>query len=195
MKSTQKAGQPGKRAFRFRFRGIIGRSIALMILFAAPAAHSEQPAKDDAAVRSANTTTHTRLRQIGTVAIRYGETRNGLMPPDLGTMVAQGLLLPHEAFSGWSTTQIPADLKTRGPQAIAEWINQNTDFVYIGAGRKNGDLDANFVVAYAKTTPAAIGMTFLLADGHVEYCPVAQSARILAELKAGTNPPKAIAEK
>jgi hypothetical protein len=131
-----------------------------------------------------------RLRQIGMAAIMHAMDRRGELPADLGSLsqVAEAQTF----FAGNSPTTVPADMPKRDAKEQAAWVNQNTDFVWLGAGKTLAKQPATFVLAYIKPERATFGNSFLLADGSVHTLSVEVSAKVVADLVAGKNPPPAL---
>lgn len=126
------------------------------------------------------------LRQIGLAAIMYAQDKQDQLPPDLGALLPylqapQVFLSPHRA----AHVQPPAK-----PEEIPAWINQNTDYVYVGAALGKLSKIANTaqtILAHEKFELAQNGMVSVLyADGHVETQPVGQ---VKAQLAQPQGPP------
>lgn len=133
--------------------------------------------------------TGNRLKQIGLAAILYANDHGGKLPPDLGSLVSKDFP-PENFLAGGSKTEVPKGLATQDPKKQAGWVNQHSDFVYLGAGKETGKVPTTFVLAYPKAPGEEA--PFLLADGSVQTYKGEQAAKVVAELKAGTNPPKSM---
>lgn len=92
--------------------------------------------------------------------------------------------------SPMSGKAFPKDVATKTPKEQAAWVNANSDFVYLAAGKKRNDVPFDFVIAYEKPEIATDGFNLLLYDGSVHFVPAPAAKAVLAELKAGVNPPK-----
>jgi prepilin-type processing-associated H-X9-DG protein len=105
---------------------------------------------------------------IGLGVMMYANEHKGNFPPDLGA-VAGSQDIPASSFVQPGTGKVPpADLTG---DALAAWVNENTDYVYVGAG-KNFRAGPEEVVAFEKfdeTQGAQVNILF--ADGHVEAVP------------------------
>ena len=56
---------------------------------------------------------------------------------------------------------------------VADWVNANSDFIYLGAGKKFANAGAQSVLAYEKpTNHHGEGLNVLFFDGHVEWMAV-----------------------
>lgn len=154
----------------------------------------EHQAKFDALIAGMNAErnsmlTGDRLKNIGIVALTYANGHGDQLPPDLGTLVSS-TVSPQFFLAGDSKTQVPPDLTAQDLAKQAAWVNANTDFVYLGAGKQSSKLTGSYVVAYAKT--GGDKQSFLMGDGSVQTFNADQSAKIIAELQAGTNPPTSL---
>jgi hypothetical protein len=128
------------------------------------------------------------LHQISLLAIAYNSDHAGKSAPDLGTLVAGAPnSKPQMVLTADSKTAVPDDWKKMDPKARAEWVNKNTDFVYL-AGGKTGSVDADFVVAYIKPDATAEGNAFMMGDGRVVAKTAEEAKAVIDELVAGKNP-------
>jgi prepilin-type processing-associated H-X9-DG protein len=114
------------------------------------------------------------LRQIGVGAIMYSNENKGALPPDLGATL-QYVQSPSIYLSPDRAQQLtpPADAK---PEELAKWVNDNTDYVYLG--KDFGKLTkitnpSQTIIAHEKLELPKNGLVNVLyADGHVELLPV-----------------------
>ena len=114
------------------------------------------------------------MRQIGMGAIMYANDTKGELPPDLGSTlryVQSPLAYVSPAHVG--KMMVPATAK---PEELAKWVNENTDYVYLGKGMgKMAAIPntAQTILAYEKFELARNGgVNVLYVDGHVEWLPV-----------------------
>ncbi len=116
--------------------------------------------------------------------------RNGKFPSDLGSVLDDSMA-PELFLTVDSKTKPPAEWKTMDAKAKAQWVNANTDFVYLGSdpSLKPGNLS---VLGYIKPEASSGGNVFMLSDGRVLSESADDSAAIIAELKAGKNPPPSL---
>jgi len=114
------------------------------------------------------------------------------MPPHLGALIKNDLA-PKTFLEGGSAQAIPVDWSKWDTERQVEWVNQNTDFDYLGSGKKLIEMDVA-VVAYVKPAKSTHGNAILLGNGSVILVRDAvQADTIIAELKAGKNPPPSLA--
>jgi prepilin-type processing-associated H-X9-DG protein len=118
------------------------------------------------------------MRQIGQGMFLYANENKGKFPPDLGTILLTQDLTAPVFFCPSDDVVMPADLF--GPAVAAntlenlqkqraKFVNENSHFVYLGAGLTS-NAGADVVVLHEK--PGAHngqGMNLLFADGHVEF--------------------------
>jgi len=60
------------------------------------------------------------------------------------------------------------------------WVNENSDYVYVGAD-KTSRSPANAVVAHEKLDENPEGVNILYADGHVEFVTIDEARRITSQ--------------
>ncbi|HET6246644.1 MAG TPA: hypothetical protein VFE47_03010 [Tepidisphaeraceae bacterium] len=141
---------------------------------------------NDARARAAEALTSSNLKlMFGAVTIYANEHANA-MPPDLGTMLS-ATFTPKNCLVGNSKTAIPADLASQDIKKQAAWVNAHAEFAYLGAGKNQTKVDGGFVLAYVKAPGARTN--FLFADGSVYVYDQAVAAKLIADVKAGKNPP------
>jgi prepilin-type processing-associated H-X9-DG protein len=108
------------------------------------------------------------LRQIGQGILIYANDHQGSYPPDLGTLVKTVDMTAMAFDCPGGRTDLP-DVSNMTPDQIADWINSNSSYVYIGQNLKN-DAPAETIVVYEKPSEHNYaGMNILYADGHVEF--------------------------
>jgi prepilin-type processing-associated H-X9-DG protein len=124
------------------------------------------------------------LRQIGQGCLLYANENNGKMPPDLGSLVKEELT-PEVFVSPLGHQQVPREVATMTPEQKAAWINEHSDYVYLGKGKMN-NLPADQPVAYEKFENGhGQGISILFGDGHVEFESMPEAQRIIATNKEG----------
>jgi prepilin-type processing-associated H-X9-DG protein len=107
------------------------------------------------------------LRQIGQAILLYSNDHKGAYPPDLGTLIkteditAQVFVCPDTGKSP------PPNMQ---PDEAAAWVNQNSDYVYVGANMTQQTANPQAVVCYEHDADhGRDGMNMLFGDGHVEF--------------------------
>jgi prepilin-type processing-associated H-X9-DG protein len=106
------------------------------------------------------------LRQIGQAILLYQNDKNGSWPPDLGTLVKTEDITAQVFCCPDTNTQPPPNMS---PDEAADWVNKNSDYVFLGANLK-GMQGANVVVCYENDgNHHGDGMNMLFGDGHVEF--------------------------
>jgi prepilin-type processing-associated H-X9-DG protein len=131
------------------------------------------------------------LRQIGQGIFLYAMDNRGRFPPDLDAlMLTQDLTF--EVLVCPSTN----DIKARGPttQATLHAMHAgpgHCSYIYVGGSLTSQTVTAQHVVAYEPmSNHRGAGMNVLFGDGSVQFLNQAESTYVLAELKAGHNPPR-----
>jgi prepilin-type processing-associated H-X9-DG protein len=131
------------------------------------------------------------LRQIGLAIQIYANENKGQLPPDLGSV-----LVTQDLTSEVFVCPSSSDERAHGPttQAILQ------DFAK--PGRCSYVLASPLPSMWSALTPAHVlayepltnhngdGMNVLFGDGHAEFLVKSQANYMLAELKAGYNPPR-----
>jgi prepilin-type processing-associated H-X9-DG protein len=121
------------------------------------------------------------LRQIGMGCIMYANDNGGRLPDDLGRLVTKQYL-PTSVLIGATghAARPPAGVE---PQPSAAWVNEHSDFVYVGAGKDMKQMGPDKILAHEKMEIAARehGMNILFGDGHVEWFNLPEAQRLLKE--------------
>lgn len=108
------------------------------------------------------------LRQIGMASLMYSNAHNGKLPETLGALAKEEDLTPGVFVNPTGNTAPPAKLDAND---LPGWVNQNSNYTWIGAGRNLSSIQnpAEHVLAY-ETLEQTQGnlVAVLFADGHVE---------------------------
>lgn len=132
------------------------------------------------------------LRQIGWGIGLYANDNKGMLPPDLGVLVVtfdlstEVLVCPATSDSPGTgpTTQAAAR------DAIAR--KGHCSYIYLGRGLNQNSTSPDHVLAYDNSLKnhESYGMNVLRGDGRVDWLWKQEALDLLAELKAGHNPPR-----
>ena len=132
------------------------------------------------------------LRQIGQAIQMYANGHGGRFPPTLGT-----LLLTEDITSEVFVCPSSNDERAEGPATQAV-IRVDSDplycsYVYAGAGLNAGAVTRGHVLVYDRTMGHhnGDGMNVLYGDFSVSWLDPKAAEHVIAELKAGQNPPRA----
>lgn len=130
-----------------------------------------KPSQDDKTTRS-------QLRIIRQTCVIWAKN-NGAFPPDLGTVVAAGMLSAASFIS-------PFDAKNQEGlirpdyEHITDWVNRNTSFAYV-TGLTNSE-NGDEVVAFEKLrTPRKRFISIVFNDGHAQSWPIEEARQIILE--------------
>jgi len=106
-------------------------------------------------------------RQIGQAILLYANDNQGKYPPDLGTLLKTEDITAEVFVCPSGNNEVPPDLKT--PDQLAQWVNEHSDYIYIGKGQTSS-INAQRIVVYEKPDAHGNdGMNILYGDGHVEF--------------------------
>jgi prepilin-type processing-associated H-X9-DG protein len=107
------------------------------------------------------------LRLIGQACLLYENDNHGKYPPDLGTLLNEEDVTAAIVIDPRSENpkQVPPNMT---PAQTAAWVNQNSDYIYYGAGLTDA-ADPTIVVAAEDVNLHPDGCNALYADGHVEW--------------------------
>jgi prepilin-type processing-associated H-X9-DG protein len=114
------------------------------------------------------------MRQIGQAILLYSNDNHGAYPPDLGTLIKTEDIGGEAFIDPAGSNHLSSDWANMSPDDKAKWVNDNADYVYLGAGMKIG-VDPSTIVAYEKSDNKGAGKNMLFGDGHVEFRNLAQS--------------------
>jgi hypothetical protein len=129
------------------------------------------------------------LRQIGMGVMMYANENNGSFPDDFETIV-----LTQEMTSDVFVCAASNDTSAVGPttRAVAAQLSAGGHLSYVYTGKAlTSESPANAVVAYERPGNHPGCFNVLRADGRVDRLTPQEGQKLLAELKAGHNPPRA----
>ena len=119
----------------------------------------------------------------------YANENKGQFPPDLATVLATQEMTS-DTFVCYRTSDTPATGPTTRAVAANLEMGGHLSYVYVGKGM-NLSVPPTAVVAHEPLANHVDGMHVLFGDGHVEWLDATRGRRLLAELSAGHNPPRA----
>jgi hypothetical protein len=131
------------------------------------------------------------LRQIGQGVYLYALENQGKFPPDI-----DALMLTQDLTFEVLVCPATDDVKAVGAttQATLQDLHSRPgrcSYVYIGGGLTSATATGRHVVAYEPlSNHGGSGMSVLYGDGAAEFLPQSEARYVLAELKAGHNPPR-----
>lgn len=121
------------------------------------------------------------MRQIGMAMFLYATDNQGRFPDDLGQVVLTQDIVLDVFICPSGDSSLPHDLDTMTPEQMAEWVNEFSPYVYVGAGMDMRDADAERIVLYEIPTEHGFdGINALFGDGHVEFLLLPQARAALA---------------
>jgi hypothetical protein len=116
----------------------------------------------------------------------YAHDNEGKLPDNFGQLVTAGFCAPKQFIKKGSAAKLP-DIEKMTHNEMAKWVNENAEYVYLGGGKDLEKLAADYVLLHDKE-----GTVFGCVDDHVPVLTDEEGAKVLAELKAGKNPPPSI---
>jgi prepilin-type processing-associated H-X9-DG protein len=142
------------------------------------------PALNEARRNAARVRSASNLRQIGQAMLLYANENKGKYPKSMGELLlTQDVTV--EVFVDPQTKNKPPANKNQ--EELAAWINQSSDYAYLGAG-KNNTATAETILAHEKIRPGVNGINALFGDGHVEFMNVGELQRQLKQQQAKEKP-------
>ena len=110
----------------------------------------------------------------------YANENQGNFPPDLGTLAVymDGMRMPRGQFLVCPSSghAVSPNLAAMAPDQYAAWVNDNSDYVYTGAGRNVRTSRADTIVIYEKVEDHNNdGINMLYGDGHVDFSRMPQA--------------------
>lgn len=122
------------------------------------------------------------LRQIGQAAMMYANDNRGQFPPDLGTMLKKEDLTPSVFVNPRTNAAPPA---AGNPDAMAEWVQEHSDYVWLGKGKSANNVTPETVLAHEKLEDNTDGVNLLFGDGHVEFMVMPEAQRMIEKARQG----------
>ena len=119
------------------------------------------------------------LRQMGQGIQMFANENKGKFPKEIGQIPAAQDLTADVFVNPRKGSSMPPQDAMAG-EAAAKWVRQNSDYVYVGAG-KDYRMGADEVLAYEKPEGLSDGINVLFGDGHVEFLPTAQATPTIRE--------------
>ncbi len=130
------------------------------------------PALEAARTAAQKVTDMSKMRGVVQIATTYAVMdTNQNLPKDLGQMYSEAQLDPELIFSEFGSQQdVPPGFYQWSDQKQRDWINDNSDFLYIGNGMK-WETSASQILVVSKPHIARKmeGIHAGFADGHVEF--------------------------
>jgi len=121
------------------------------------------------------------MRQIGQAMLLYSNENKSKFPADLGTLVKTEEISIECFTCPSSNTEIPPEVRAGNPDVQVKWVNEHSDYVYLGKGHKNSD-SPEVVMLYEKAEDHdRDGMNMLFADGHVEFMTLPAAMKLIKE--------------
>jgi prepilin-type processing-associated H-X9-DG protein len=126
------------------------------------------------------------MHQIGLAILLYQNDNNQKYPDDLGTLTKTEQITAQCFLCPSGSTALPANFGTMTPDDIAKWVNDNSDYVYLGKGLKGDKAGANFIILYEKDgAHGGEGMNMLFGDGHAEWFQMDRAKKMIADQQGG----------
>ncbi len=109
------------------------------------------------------------LKQIGLAMLMYSNENKGKYPATLGELL-RTQDIPIDVFTCPSSNDtVPPDVRAAGMDAMVEWVNENSSYVYAGAGKTNASPAEDVLLYEHLHNHDHDGINLLFGDGHVEF--------------------------
>jgi prepilin-type processing-associated H-X9-DG protein len=120
----------------------------------------------------------TNERQMGMDCLLWANNHNGHYPASIADILTQDPQ-PQIFLCPSSNTSLPANAKAMAPEALAAWLTDHGDYVYVGAGSNAASTGADQIIVYEKPENHGQGMNILFGDGHVEFVKIANAVQLI----------------
>jgi prepilin-type processing-associated H-X9-DG protein len=148
------------------------------------------PSLNSRSEHSPRVTCANHLRQIGLACLMYANGHSDQYPDSLATVLRDEDITA-DVFVCPSSNDAPANGPTTQAIVANLTAGRHLSYIYVGRGLTSA-ASADTVLAYEPlTNHAGQGMEVLYADGHVEFQDAVTARKIMAQLQAGDNPPRA----
>ena len=121
------------------------------------------------------------LRQMSMAAIMYANDNNGQFPQDFAQMLPY-VKEPRVFLCPATGRTVPAEVAAGAPEQKAKWVNENADYVYLGAKQRleGPGQPATTILIYEKLeNHRGEGINIAFADGHVEWLMMPQAKEMI----------------
>jgi prepilin-type processing-associated H-X9-DG protein len=146
------------------------------------------PALNSARERANRVKCASNMRQIGMGMLMYANDHKGVFPQDLGQLIDYDLN-PDVFICPSGNTQRAGPDVLRDPKKRADWVNQNSDYVFLAPGIRNLAPAATIVLHEKLEDHNRQGMNLLYGDGHVEWQPAPRAMMMIQQNAAKVNAP------
>lgn len=108
-------------------------------------------------------------RTIGQAILLYSNENRGQYPPDLGTLLLTQDIKIDTFICPSAGDGVPAEVRAMPLGQQADWVNQNSDYIYLGAGMTIDAGPETVTVHENFENHDHDGINMLFGDGHVEF--------------------------
>jgi prepilin-type processing-associated H-X9-DG protein len=127
------------------------------------------------------------LRQIGQGCVMYANDHKGAYPPDLGAII-KNYEIPLDSFvCPTRGTPVPPEIFSATDDKKAAWVNENTDYVYLGKGMNNTATPDTVVCYEKRDNHGGDGMNILFGDGHIEFLRMPDAKKMIEKTNAAKD--------
>jgi prepilin-type processing-associated H-X9-DG protein len=121
-------------------------------------------------------TSASNLKQIGMGVMFYANENKGRLPDNFAELLRTQDLHHSVMLNPRSDTSFPNEL-TR--DEANQFAADNSDYVYVGAGKKMVDIQADTILAYERPDGLEDGINILFGDGHIEFVRMEQAMEMI----------------
>ena len=126
----------------------------------------------------------TYARTLAQAALVHASHHKDVLPPDIVTLVEDQVIDPEILISPFSDAQVPEGFGQLSRDQKAQWIEQNSSYVFEAAGRR-AEVKSQDVLFYGKPGDHEKGIPVAYSDTHTEWLDEDEATSLIERLERG----------